>query len=138
CVGLILIGRSSFSFIEWCKRSVDWSGLLVQRLVALLTTLHGAWSKARAMRRADREALTQREAPHIELHDKDEAILMHLEEDESDWIPLDMTGEPPLAVSESLRAGLADRAALSALQEEILTGSAPRVADKPAAKKARK
>lgn len=130
CVGLILIGRSSFSFIEWCQRTSDWSALLVQRLVALLAHVHGAWVKARALRRADRDALTQREAPRIEMHDKDEAILMHLEEDESDWIPLDMTGEPPLAVSESLRAGLADRAALSSLQEEILTGAAPRVAEK--------
>ncbi len=130
CVGLILIGRSSFSFIEWCKLSSDWSALLVQRLTALLAHVHGAWMKARALRRADREALTQREAPRIELHDKDEAILMHLEEDESDWIPLDMTGEPPLAISEALRAGLGDRAALSGL-EEILTGAAPRVTEKP-------
>ena len=134
CVGLILIGRSSFSFIEWCQRTSDWSALLLQRLAALFAHLHGAWTKARALRRADREALTQREAPRIEMHDKDkdEAILMHLEEDESDWIPLDTTGEPPLAVSESLRAGLADRAALSSLQEEILTGGAPRVVEKPA------
>ena len=134
CVGLILIGRSSFSFIEWCQRTSDWSALLVRRLVALFSQMHGAWMKARALRRADREALTLREAPRIEEHDKDEAILMHLEEDESDWIPLDTTGEPPLAVSESLRAGLADRAVLSSLQEEILTGAAPRVAEKAAAK----
>jgi len=126
CVGLILIGRSSFSFIEWCQRTSDWSALLVQRVLAMLSALHGAWTKARALRRADREALTQREAPRIELHDKDEAILMHLEEDESDWIPLDTTGEPPLAVSASLRAGLPARAALSGL-EEILTGGPPRV-----------
>ncbi|MES1188928.1 MAG: DNA translocase FtsK 4TM domain-containing protein, partial [Myxococcales bacterium] len=138
CVGLILIGRSSFSFIEWCQRSSDALGLLLRRFLALVAHLHGAWMKARALRRADREALTQREAPHIEVHDKDEAILMHLEEDESDWIPLDTTGEPPLAVSQSLRAGLADRAALSGLQEEILTGKAPRVAEKPAPKKAKK
>ena len=100
CVGLILIGRSSFSFIEWCQRTSDGLSLLVQRLVAMLGNVHGAWVKARALRRADREALTQREAPRIELHDKDkvEAILMHLEEDESDWIPLDATGEPPLAI----------------------------------------
>ncbi len=129
CVGLILIGRSSFSFIEWCKRSSDWSALLLQRLTALVAHVHAAWMKARALRRADREALTQREAPRIELHDKDEAILMHLEEDESDWIPLDTTGEPPLAISEALRAGLGDRAALSGL-EEILTGAAPRVVEK--------
>jgi S-DNA-T family DNA segregation ATPase FtsK/SpoIIIE len=134
CVGLILIGRSSFSFIQWCQRTSDWLGLLVQRLVALFAKLHGAWMKARALRRADREALTQREAPRIELHDKDEAILMQLEDDESDWIPLDATGEPPLAISEALRAGLADRAALSGL-EEILTGSPPRAAEKPEAKK---
>jgi DNA segregation ATPase FtsK/SpoIIIE-like protein len=137
CVGLILIGRSSFSFIEWCQRTSDWSALLVQRVTALFGQVHGAWVKARALRRADREALTLREVPRIELHDKDEAILMHLEEDESDWIPLDATGEPPLAISEALRAGLADRAALSAL-EEILTGSPPRTAAKPAAKKANK
>ena len=132
CVGLILIGRSSFSFIDWCQRTSDWSALLVQRLLAMLSALHGAWTKARALRRADREALTQREAPRIELHDKDEAILMHLEEDESDWIPLDTTGEPPLAVSASLRAGLSDRAALSGL-EEILTGGPPRVEIVPSA-----
>jgi S-DNA-T family DNA segregation ATPase FtsK/SpoIIIE len=53
---------------------------------------------------------------------------MHLEEDESDWIPLDATGEPPLAISQALRAGLADRAALNL--EEILTGAAPRVVEK--------
>jgi DNA segregation ATPase FtsK/SpoIIIE-like protein len=133
CVGLILIGRSSFSFIEWCRRSSDWSALLVQKLMALIGSVHGVWSKARELRRADREAATQREAPRIELHDKekDEAILMHLEDDESDWIPLDTTGEPPLAISTALRAGLADRAALSGL-EEILTGSPPRVAEKAA------
>jgi DNA segregation ATPase FtsK/SpoIIIE, S-DNA-T family len=131
CVGLILIGRSSFSFIEWCQRTSDWSALLLKRLGALLRHVLGAWVKARALRRADREALTLRETPRIELHDKDEAILMHLEEDESDWIPLDATGEPPLAISEALRAGLADRAALSGL-EEILTGAAPRVIEKPA------
>jgi DNA translocase FtsK/SpoIIIE-like protein len=125
CVGLILIGRSSFSFIEWCRRSSDWSALLLQRLLGLFVKLRDAWSKARALRRADRAALNERAAPHIELHDKDAAILMHLEEDESDWIPMDMTGEPPLAISQALRAGLADRAALSGL-EEILTGAPPR------------
>jgi DNA segregation ATPase FtsK/SpoIIIE, S-DNA-T family len=129
CVGLILIGRSSFSFIDWCQRTSDWSALLLKRLGGLIGQVHGAWVKARALRRADREALTLRETPRIELHDKDEAILMHLEEDESDWIPLDATGEPPLAISEALRAGLADRAALSGL-EEILTGAAPRVMEK--------
>jgi S-DNA-T family DNA segregation ATPase FtsK/SpoIIIE len=128
CVGLILIGRSSFSFIEWCQRTSDWSALLLQRLVAMLGRIRGAWVKARALRRADREALTLREAPRIELHDKDAAILMHLEEDESDWIPLDTTGEPPLAISEALRAGLEDRAALSGL-EELLTGAPPRAVE---------
>jgi S-DNA-T family DNA segregation ATPase FtsK/SpoIIIE len=132
CVGLILIGRSSFSFIEWCQRSSDWVGLLLRQLSAYVSRLHEAWSKARALRRADREALTQREAPRIELHDKDEAILMHLEDDESEWIPLDTTGEPPLAISEALRAGLADRAALSSIQEEILTGAPPRTIHKNA------
>src|SRR5687767_6302751 len=58
CVGLILIGRSSFSFIEWCKRSSDLATLGLRRLSLLAVQLHQAWSKARALRRADREALT--------------------------------------------------------------------------------
>jgi S-DNA-T family DNA segregation ATPase FtsK/SpoIIIE len=134
CVGLILIGRSSFSFIEWCQRASDWLTFALRQLAAYVARVHEAWSKARALRRADREALTQREAPRIELHDKDEAILMHLEDDESEWIPLDATGEPPLAISEALRAGMADRAALSSIQEEILTGAPPRTIEKAAEK----
>jgi S-DNA-T family DNA segregation ATPase FtsK/SpoIIIE len=131
CVGLILIGRSSFSFIEWCRLSSDYTGRALRKLAELLAYMHGAWVKARALRRAHREALTQREAPRIELHDKDkdEAILMHLEDDESDWIPLDTTGEPPLAISEALKAGLLDHAALSSIQEEILTGAPPRTVE---------
>ena len=128
CVGLILIGRSSFSFIAWCQRASDWLSLLLARVSASISRMYEAWSQARALRRADREALTQREAPRIELHDKDEAILMQLEEDEPSWIPLDSTGEPPLAISEALRAGLSDRAALASIQEEILTGAPPRTA----------
>ncbi|HKY38519.1 MAG TPA: DNA translocase FtsK 4TM domain-containing protein [Polyangiaceae bacterium] len=132
CVGLILIGRSSFSFIEWCRRSSDWTALGLRRLSQLFLQLYQAWSKACALRRADREALTQREAPRIQLHDKDEAILMHLEEEESDFIPFDLTGEPPLAISEALKAGLADHAALSSIQEEILTGAPPRTVGRSA------
>jgi S-DNA-T family DNA segregation ATPase FtsK/SpoIIIE len=116
CVGLILIGRSSFSFIEWCQRSSDWAGVALRRLQAYLSRLFEAWSQARALRRADREALAEREAPRIELHDKDEAILMQLEDDDPEWLPLDTTGEPPLAISEALRAGMADRAALSSIR----------------------
>jgi DNA segregation ATPase FtsK/SpoIIIE, S-DNA-T family len=126
CVGLILIGRSSFSFIEWCQRTSDWAALLVRRMLAAFARMHAAWSKARDLRRADREAQSLGAVPRIEEHDKDEAILMHLEDDEADWIPLDTTGEPPLAISQALRAGLADRAALCGLQE-ALTGSPPRV-----------
>jgi S-DNA-T family DNA segregation ATPase FtsK/SpoIIIE len=114
-VGLILIGRSSFSFIDWCQRTSDWTLRCLRRLAEMMAGLYAAWIQARALRRAKREELTQRVAPHIGSHDKDEAILMHLEDDESDWIPLDTTGEPPLAISEALRAGLHDRAALCGL-----------------------
>jgi DNA segregation ATPase FtsK/SpoIIIE-like protein len=130
CVGLILIGRSSFSFIVWCQRSSDGLALLVRRVGAYLARAFAAWAEARALRRAAREAQTEREKPRIALGN-DEAILMHLEDDEPEWIPLDTTGEPPLCISRALRAGLADRAALSSVQEEILTGAPPRVTDKP-------
>jgi hypothetical protein len=45
CVGLILIGRSSFSFIEWCQRTSDWLTFALRQLAASVARLHEAWSK---------------------------------------------------------------------------------------------
>ena len=42
----------------------------------------------------------------VETKSSDEAILAHLEDDESDWLPIDKTGPPPIALSEALRGSL--------------------------------
>jgi DNA segregation ATPase FtsK/SpoIIIE, S-DNA-T family len=102
-VGLILIGRASFSFIALCQRSVELALRLSARLSAACRKLFSAWIEARALRRAEiAEAQAQR-VPRIETHDDDAAILMHLEDDESDWIPIEQTGAPPLALSQALK-----------------------------------
>jgi DNA segregation ATPase FtsK/SpoIIIE, S-DNA-T family len=111
--GLILIGRSSFSFIDACRRTLALLRLLAARLSALSLRLSGAWREARALRRAERVRAEEARAPHIETRPPDEAILMHLADDDGDWIPVERTGVPPLALSQALKkAPGADIAAL--------------------------
>jgi DNA segregation ATPase FtsK/SpoIIIE, S-DNA-T family len=99
-VGLLLIGRSSFSFIKACQRSLELLELVAARLSAWWGRLRGAWREARALRRAEQER-----APRIEACDPDEAILLHLaDDDDNDWIPIEHTGAPPLALSQALKS----------------------------------
>ena len=110
-VGLILIGRSSFSFIEFVERLEQLGKRLWQFFQASMKRVAEAWQQARTLRRERAQAAREAEQPHIDTARSDEAILAHLEEDESDWIPVEKTGPPPLALSEALRAGLAQRPA---------------------------
>ncbi len=105
-IGLILIGRSSFSFIEWCARVSAWMRVAGERLAALGSRLGMAWAEAWRVRRerADAEA----REPRIEAPSGDAAIILQLEDD-GGWIPLEETGTPPLAISESLRSARAAR-----------------------------
>src|ERR1041385_6432313 len=104
-VGLILIGRSQFSFIEWvdrCARLARWLEALVARVVL---RLRAAWNEAIALRKK-RDVSKTDDTPKIDAPARDEAILAHLEDDESDWLPLEHTGPPPVALSEALRAAV--------------------------------
>ncbi|HEX3854108.1 MAG TPA: DNA translocase FtsK 4TM domain-containing protein, partial [Polyangiaceae bacterium] len=103
-VGLILIGRSSFSFIAGCQRTLELARLLALRLEALFGRLTSAWGEARKLRGEQRQAEREASLPRIETQADEAQILLALDDD-SDWIPMDHTGTPPLAISEALRAG---------------------------------
>ncbi|HEX3776878.1 MAG TPA: DNA translocase FtsK [Polyangiaceae bacterium] len=104
-VGLILIGRASFSFIAGCQRAVELFRALALRIEAMFGRVAGAWSEARKLR-GEREAAARVAAePRIEAPSDDAQILLALE-DESDWLPMEQTGAPPIAISEALRQGL--------------------------------
>jgi DNA segregation ATPase FtsK/SpoIIIE-like protein len=103
-VGLILIGRSSFSFIAGCQRALELARLLALRLEALFGRLTSAWGEARKLRGAERQAERDAALPRIETQADEAQILLALDDD-SDWIPMDHTGTPPLAISAALREG---------------------------------
>jgi S-DNA-T family DNA segregation ATPase FtsK/SpoIIIE len=116
-VGLILIGRSSFSFIDACRRLLELAKALSLRLAAASERVAGAWKQARALRESEREA--ERREPRIEPVDPDAAILAELaDDDDSDWSPIERTGVPPLALSQALRSGAAANPALVAALAE--------------------
>lgn len=104
-VGLILIGRASFSFIAGCQRALELMRLLALRLESLFRRTSSAWREARTLRGVQEQAAREAALPHIDAPSDDAQILLSLEDDDQDWIPLDRTGEPPLALSEALRSG---------------------------------
>ncbi|HEY3255279.1 MAG TPA: DNA translocase FtsK 4TM domain-containing protein [Polyangiaceae bacterium] len=105
-VGLILIGRASFSFIAGCQRALELLRLLAARFEALFKRTTSAWSEARKLRGERERAAREAAQPRIESHADDAAqILLSLGEEDTDWLPMVKTGSPPLAISEALRQG---------------------------------
>jgi S-DNA-T family DNA segregation ATPase FtsK/SpoIIIE len=102
-VGLILIGRSQFSFIEWVERSIRFLRWLETKLLHVASRVRAAWHEAIVLRKKRDDVVAASAEPTIDSPSSDEAILAHLEEDESDWVPLEQTGTPPIALSEALR-----------------------------------
>ena len=104
-VGLILIGRASFSFIAGCQRALELLRLLALRLEALFKRTTSAWSEARKLRGEHERAARAAAEPRIEASPDDAQILLSLGADDGDWLPMVQTGSPPLAISEALRKG---------------------------------
>lgn len=102
-VGLILIGRSSFSFIEWSTRIERLARRLLQSVRALALRVKEAFRQARGIRLAQREqAATASHSPR-EPSDPDPGLWLNLDDETSDWVPTEHTGIPPLALSQALR-----------------------------------
>ena len=105
-IGLIFIGRSSFSFIEWCGRALSFYRASLQALVRVGLGLRDVWARASEVRAEQSRQAARR--PRVTEQSPDEAILHHLEAD-TPWIPLEATGAPPLELAESLRSRLGIR-----------------------------
>ena len=109
--GLILIGRSQFSFIEWVERASRFSRWMKGLAVRLGAKINLAWREARNLRRErDQEELAAATPVIDDSEARDRAIIAHLEaDDETDWLPIDRTGPPPIALSDALRDSVAQR-----------------------------
>lgn len=102
-VGLILIGRSSFSFIGLVQRALELSGKVAMRARGLSQRMGIAWVQAHQLRKEEREQRRDAAVPPITSHETDEAIIAQLVDDEP-FAPFETTGTPPLAVSTALRS----------------------------------
>jgi S-DNA-T family DNA segregation ATPase FtsK/SpoIIIE len=103
-VGLILIGRASFSFIAGCQRTLELVRLLALRLESLFRRATSAWREARKLRGEHERAARAAAQPRIETA-ADEAQFLLTLDDDPNWIPMEQTGTPPIAISEALRQG---------------------------------
>ncbi|MEO6602956.1 MAG: DNA translocase FtsK 4TM domain-containing protein, partial [Polyangiaceae bacterium] len=103
-VGLILIGRASFSFIAGCQRTLELLRLLAMRLEAMFRRTTRAWSEARKLRSEHEQAARAAAQPRIETA-ADEAQFLLTLDDDPNWIPMEQTGTPPIAISQALRQG---------------------------------
>jgi DNA segregation ATPase FtsK/SpoIIIE, S-DNA-T family len=131
-VGLILIGRSSFSFLECCHSFVRVTSLGFGRSKQLLLKLRDAWTEARRLRRECREAERAHAEPRIDHGTTDEAIIAKLEADDQDWIPTEESDAAPLALAAQVASGPGPTTALI----DAATTPEPRFAVPPPAAEA--
>jgi len=102
-VGLILIARSSFSFIAFCRTVIDVSQRALRKLGSWCARMWAAWREAWQLRRQRREEQRAAAQPVITTESPDEAIIAKLEEDdESDWF-LERPPEPVVTLSPTVR-----------------------------------
>jgi S-DNA-T family DNA segregation ATPase FtsK/SpoIIIE len=134
-VALLLIARSSFSFIEWCERAAATLKRLQRATLQLLSRLARAWRHARRLRQqTPAGALPAAGGSPLRLADASAL------DGAAAWQPREQTGVPPLAVSAALRdeLGLAARALLDADAEAPNAAAADaEAAESPAPARAR-
>jgi S-DNA-T family DNA segregation ATPase FtsK/SpoIIIE len=92
-IGLILIGRASFSFIGWVERAEKGTGRAAAKAKQGARAVASAWGKARDLEDAE-QGLDEGE-PRIDENGGEDAIIAALAEEEEDLPAL-----PPLRVAE--------------------------------------
>jgi S-DNA-T family DNA segregation ATPase FtsK/SpoIIIE len=143
-VGLILIGRSQLSFIAWIDRLGRAALWIKAKVFAAFGRVGGAWREAKIVRQEREDEARASALPVIDVRSKDDVILAHLEDTESDWLPIDKTGDPPIALSQALRDAITQRdVALVAAGMDPVPGASqkseapPSVAPRKRARKSR-
>ncbi len=107
-VALILIGRATFSFIEWVKRIERAAVALGDRSAAASRALVGAWAAARAIDEKRGED-ARRVAPRIAKASSEDAIIAALTEEEGTKDPDPPGMEIAVAAGEGLPPPLFER-----------------------------
>lgn len=108
-IGLILIGRSSFSFIEWCQKITQAYHAMSAACLRLVRHIVTVWKNASAVRLAEAQGQTQGDAEvsyGLDQSVRDSAHILANLEANLPWVPHESTGAPPLSVSKSLRQKL--------------------------------
>jgi S-DNA-T family DNA segregation ATPase FtsK/SpoIIIE len=93
-VGLVLIGRASFSFITWMERAGRGTGAAAAKAKSGARAVAGAWATARTLERERAERRRELEEPRIDAGGNDEAIIAALSEDDTDGV-----SPPPVKVA---------------------------------------
>ena len=118
-VALILIGRATFSFIEWVKRVERGAVILAERLSAWMRALLAAWTTARAIDQQRDEQARREAEPKIGRAGGDgDAIIAALTEDEMESAVADRESRLDIAIASG------EGAALPALKEALTRSSA--------------
>jgi S-DNA-T family DNA segregation ATPase FtsK/SpoIIIE len=109
-VGLILIGRAAFSFIEWAQRTGRLATSLGQRGAGGLRALGAAWDAARALdrRRKEEERAEVEEEPVILRTGEADAIIAALADPDDAPAP---RRRRPAQAADTEAAGMAEEAA---------------------------
>src|SRR5512132_3042803 len=117
-VALILIGRATFSFIEWVKRVERGAVILAERLSAWTRALLAAWTTARAIDQQRDEQARREAEPKIGRAGGGDAIIAALTEDEMESALGDRESRLDIAIASG------EGAALPALKEALTRSAA--------------
>jgi S-DNA-T family DNA segregation ATPase FtsK/SpoIIIE len=91
CIGLVLIGRATFSFIALARLAVQMATRLATAFTQSLRALSEAWREARALELERRASQRRAAEPHIDCDPKDDAFVAA--------IPLDVDAGPDAALN---------------------------------------
>ncbi len=116
-VALILIGRATFSFIDWVKRAERGTVALAERISTWARALHAAWSTARDIDQQRDEKARREAEPRIGRAGGGDAIIAALTEDELEIASADRESRLDIAVAPG------EGAAMPALKEALAKSS---------------